>query len=368
MAPVAVRAVNGRADLAAVLDLPFRLHAGDPCWVPFLRLVDRRRIEAFRSRGELVLFLAERDGRVVGTISALRDQGHEQDKGDKVAWFGFFECEDDPEACAALVEAACAQARSWGLETLRGPRNLTRVEFVGLTVEGYDRLPPFIQGHHPPYYLRLLEGAGFVGHHDVLAYEIPVGALPPGLRAKADACSIPGLVIRATSRRTQGADLLAAHEVLNSAYRTVPDTSPMPRAAFLGLGRTFLAFADPRLLQIALVDGRPVGFAACFPELNEALVDVHGSLFPLGWARLLRGLRRVRTASFKLIGVVPELRGTGLHAALIRDVVEGIRGAGYERLEASVIDERNGPMRAVVEHAGMTVYRRYRFLERRVGM
>lgn len=364
MPGVAVRPVRSRADLRALLDLPYRLHADDPCWVPFLRVVDRQRIGAFRRSGDLALFLAERDGRVVGSISALRDRGYERDKGEKVAWFGFFEVEDDPEAVAALVRAASDQARDWGAEHLRGPRNLTRVEFVGLTVEGHDKLPPFLQGHHPPRYLRHLEEAGFRPHHDVLAYETPVRTLPPALAAKAAACDLPGLVVRSTSRRTMSADLVAAHEVLNHAFRTVPDVAPMPRAAFVSLGRTFLAFADPRLLQLATVEGRAVGFAACFPELNEALVSVRGRLLPLGWARLVRGLRTVRTASFKLIGVVPELRGSGIHARLIANVVEGVRDAGYERLEASVIDERNGPMRAVVEHAGMTVYRRYRFLER----
>src|SRR4051794_32749403 len=99
--PIEVRAVTGRTDLAAVLDLPYRLHAADPCWVPFPRIVDQRRIRAFLKKGDLVLFLAERDGRVVGSISALRDKGFEEDKGEKVAWFGFFECEDEPEVCAA---------------------------------------------------------------------------------------------------------------------------------------------------------------------------------------------------------------------------------------------------------------------------
>jgi hypothetical protein len=44
-------------------------------------------------------------------------------------------------------------------------------------------------------------------------------------------------------------------------------------------------------------------------------------------------------------------------------VVDGARRAGYGRIDGSVIDERNKPMRAVVEGAGMQVYRRYRFYE-----
>lgn len=370
---VRVRPVADAADLVAALDLPARLHAADPSWVAPLRWIVRRRTRAFLKDGTLVLFLAERDGRVVGTISALRDRDFERAKGERVVWFGYFEAEDDEEIVAALFDAAIAQARTWGGSHLRGPRDLTRVENVGLTVEGHDTLPPFLQGHHPPAYQRLVEGAGLVGHHDVLAYEIAVvGArgelldVPPAFRAKADAVDVPGLVVRAASRRRMGRDLVLAHEVLNTAFQTVPDVAPMPRAAFVSLGRTYLAVANPQMLQLALVNGRPVGFAACFPELNEAIVDAHGKLFPLGWARVARGLRRVHTASFKMIGVLPEFRGTGLHAKLITHVVDGVRNAGYQRVEASVIDERNGPMRAVVEGIGMTVYRRYRFYERAV--
>lgn len=368
-----VREATSPSDLEAALDLPARLHGSDPSWVAPLRLVVRHRTRKFQAEGSLVLFLAERDGRVVGTISALRDRDFERDKGERVVWFGYFECEDDPAVAAALFDAATERARAWGGTALRGPRDLLRFENVGLTVEGHDTLPPFLQGHHPRYYQHLVEGAGFAAHHDVLAYDISVlrgdgseRQVPEAFRLKAEGCDIPGLVVRSARRRSMGTDLVLAHEVMNTAFETVPDVAPIPRAAFVSVGRTYLAVANPALLQLATVDGRPVGFAACFPELNEAIARARGSLLPLGWARVARGLRRVRTASFKMIGVLPEFRGTGLHAKLITHVVEGVRKAGYARVEGSVIDERNGPMRAVVEGIGMTVYRRYRFYQRDV--
>lgn len=366
-------AISPTDDLRAAIALPNRLLAGDPSWVPPIGVVVRRRTAGWIAEGRLRLLSATRDGELVGTISVLRDREFEQDKDERVAWFGYFDCVDDPQVAAALFDAATAIAREWGATHLRGPRDLTRFENGGLTIEGYDQLPPFLCRHHPPRYRGLVEGAGFVAHHDVLAYHTPViddlgrpRELPEGLADKARAVDLPGLRIRAASRWSMGADLVAAHEVLNASFRTVPDVAPMPRGMFVSVGRPFLLVADPRLLQLASVNGRPVGFAACFPEVNEAVVTTGGSLLPFGWARLVRGLRRVRTASFKLIGVLPELRGSGLHARLISEIVDGVRAAGYERLEASVIDERNAPMRAVVEHAGMTIYRRYRFYQREV--
>ena len=71
---VVVRPVQGRRDLREFIELPFRLHANSTVWVPPLRLERKlflsRRFNAFYKHGDAQLFLAERDGRVVGRISA----------------------------------------------------------------------------------------------------------------------------------------------------------------------------------------------------------------------------------------------------------------------------------------------------------
>lgn len=346
----------------------------DPAWVAPLEVVERARIASFHRKGRIRLFVAERDREVVGTISALSDDGYRAHKGEDVAWFGYLHCEDDPATSQRLFDAVLDQARVWGCDRLRGPRNLTRWDGMGLTVAGHHTLPPFMQLHHRASLQALVEGLGFAKHHDVLAYETPVvdasgrrRELPEPLFSKARDCAIDGLEIRAARRRRMTDDLRGAHKVLNQAFATVPDISPMAESQFLALGRVFLTIANPQLLQLARVNGEAVGFAATFPEFNEALVAMRGRILPLGWWRTALALRRVRTASFKFLGVEPRYRGTGLHAKLIDHVIEGVRRAGYTRLEASAIDERNGPMRAVVERAGLTVYRRWRLYERAVG-
>jgi GNAT superfamily N-acetyltransferase len=357
----------GPDELDVLFELPRRIYANDDAWVAPIRPLERRRVLGFVRRDRLKLWVAEQDGVVVGTMSALLDAGYNADKGEKVAWFGFFEVLDDPAITAALFERVRAQASEWGCTQIRGPRNLTRFEATGVTVDGHTTLPPFMQTHHKPWYADHIEGLGLVKHHDVLAYETPVvdafgkqRELPEPLKTKAATCDVTDLVIRPGSRLRMGRDLRAAHQVLNEAFATVPDISPMPLSQWMALGRTYLTVAEPQLLQIAFSGDRPVAFAATFPELNEAIRAMHGRVLPLGWARTVLAARKIRTASFKLIGVVPDLRGSGLHARLIDHVVYGVKQAGYTRLEASVIDERNEPMRAVVEGAGMTVYRRYR--------
>ena len=374
---LAVTRVRTKAELQAFLDVPARLHGADPAWVAPLQPWVRQRLGArnpFLKEATLHLYLARRGAEPVGTISSLRDPRHESGRSEAVGFFGFFECDDDIAVARALIDAAEADARAWGLGMLRGPRNLTRVEEIGLTIEGFTARPPLLASHHGPWQAPLLERLGFEKHHDALAYDIALydaqGAprpLTPRLAEHAANAGLPGLTIRNIRRRSLRADLHLAYEVFVEAFRDVPDNVPMPREQFVNLAAGILLLSDPRLMQLALVNDRPAGFAICVPELNEAIVAAHGHLIPTGLGHLLRATRHIETASFKLLGVMPEHRSSGLHARLIAASVEGVRAAGYRRLEASLIDERNGPMRHVVESAGKAVYKPYRVYERKVG-
>lgn len=373
---IRVRPVQSPADLDAFLALPGRVFAGDPAFVPPIRAWLRRRLSGrnpFLAEADLILFLAWREGRAVGRISALRDRRHEEQKGERVAFFGFLCLEPEPGILDALLAAVETQARAWGARLLRGPRDLSRVEEVGLTAEGFAIPPPFLAGHHPRALLPMLEAQGFRLHHDVLAYDIDLydeqGApkpLPEGLARQAAQVAIPGLELRSFRWSSARGDLHRAHEVFVDAFREVPENTPMPLNQWLSLGGGLLLVTRRQMLQLALVEGKAAGFALCFPEINEALIAARGALLPTGGLRALLAFRRIRTASFKLLGVMPPWRKTGLRSALIAAAIEGVRAAGYQRLEASLIDERNAPMRAIVERAGMRIYRRYRVVEREI--
>ena len=58
--------MSGGRELRAFIDLPFRLHANHPLWVPPLKLERRlflsRRLNAFFSHGEAEYFLARGTG------------------------------------------------------------------------------------------------------------------------------------------------------------------------------------------------------------------------------------------------------------------------------------------------------------------
>src|SRR5688572_12733901 len=101
-AGVAVTPVSSASDLRAFVALPHRLYEHDRDWVPPLGrdvrwVLDERR-NPFWNHARRMLFLARRGGRVVGRVAAIVDREHNRVHRDRTAFFGFFECEDDPVA------------------------------------------------------------------------------------------------------------------------------------------------------------------------------------------------------------------------------------------------------------------------------
>src|SRR5947207_51944 len=131
----AVHAVSGRRDFARFIDYAYARNAGDPHWIPPLRLSERQRLtpkhNPFFAHADLELFLAWRSGAVVGRIAAIDDRLHNQVHGDNIAMFGFFEAADR-DAAQALLGTVGAWAKQRGRARVRGPLNPSLNESAGL--------------------------------------------------------------------------------------------------------------------------------------------------------------------------------------------------------------------------------------------
>ena len=113
------------------------------------QFLDRRRNPWFE-HGEAEYFLAWRDGRAVGRITAQVDRILNEFQDNEWGLFGFFECEDDPEAAAALLGAAERWLRARGRDRMVGPMDFTMNDECGVLIEGYERTPIILTNWTPP--------------------------------------------------------------------------------------------------------------------------------------------------------------------------------------------------------------------------
>lgn len=372
---MSIRPVHSRRDLRAFLDLPYRLHAADPVWVPPLRrevkALLKRKGNPFFEYGEMACFLAERKGETVGRIAAVENRLHNEIHGDRTGFFGFFECVDDRSIAGELVEAAAGWVRERGLEILRGPASPSLNHECGLLVEGFETPPCFMMPHNPPYYAALLEDNGFRKSKDLLAFEggSMEGYVEPPERARRAAEVIlrrAGLTIRPLDLKRILREVGRIRPVYNACWESNWGFVPITESEATHMARAFRPVVVPEAVPMIEKDGRLVAFALPVPDLNQVLRrNRSGRLLP-GILKILWALKRerIRRARIMLLGVLPEYRGKGIDAILWHWVWSRAGKHNMTWGEASWILEDNAAMANAAERMGFRRYKTYRLYDR----
>jgi hypothetical protein len=324
---VTVRSARSFRDVGAFIDLPVRLHAGTP-FVPQLKLerrlfLSRRpRLSTYAGRIDWELFLAEREGRVVGRISAQIDKAYNKYHEDTRGWFGFFDCEDDPEAAAALVAAAEDWLRARGMTRMTGPADFTMNDESGIVIEGHDLAPMVRQPWHPPYYQRLLEGADVALEKevDLFMWELEISdreqMLPILPELATDAREKHGVTIRRMSRRGLRRDMDVFGEIYNRAWRRNFGFVPYEKHDLDTYANEMQLAFNRDWMMVAEVGDEPIAIAMTFPDLNQGQRKMNGKLLPLGWWHFLRRNSYIDRVRVGFLGVKPKFQHTGAAALL----------------------------------------------------
>jgi GNAT superfamily N-acetyltransferase len=370
---VQVAPVRGRRDLRAFVDLPFRLHAGTP-WVPPLKLERYAylspRFNPFFKHGEAELFLARRDGRVVGRISAQIDHHFNEFHGNRWGLFGFLEFEDDQEILDALLSAAGSWLRERGRDRMVGPMDFVTNEECGVLIEGHELEPMIRQPWQPVYYQQRCEAAGLekamdLFHWDVLVTDRDERMLPI-LPQLAERCATKyGIRIRKMSFLRLRRDLDEFAKVYNAAWSRNWGFVPYDEHDLDDLAITYRLVFDKHWFMIAENDQETVAVAITIPDINQALKRMKGRLLPFGWWYYLNRRRYIDRCRVGFLGVLPEYQHTGVAAQLYIEHFDMAAATRIDFGEAGWILETNSSMNRGLEAMGGRIVKRCRVYERR---
>jgi GNAT superfamily N-acetyltransferase len=368
-----IREINGRRDIRRFIQVAWRENERDPMWVPPLlmatkKVLDRRK-HPFHQHADVAYFLAEKDGQDVGRIAAIVNHLHNEFHEEKTGFFGFFECDDDPEIARALLDTAADWLRARGMERVRGPMNFSTNEehsSPGILVEGFDTPPVIMMSHNPPYYARLIEAAGFEKSMDLLSYWLEgLKATDRLVRGVERMATRVGVTVRPLDMKRFDKEVEAIKTVYNAAWSRNWGFVPMTEAEFDHMARELKPIVEPNLCFIAEAEGEPVGFALNLPDFNQALKTLpRGRLFPFGIFRLLWAKRRINAMRAITLGFTPRFQRYGLGALFYLRTLQATVERGSPRGEASWILEDNFEMRRALENMGGEVYKRYRVYEK----
>jgi GNAT superfamily N-acetyltransferase len=374
--PLVVTPVRGLRDRRAFVELPFRLHCSSPIWVPPLRLERHlflnRRYNAFFSKGDAQLFLARRDGQVVGRISAQFDNLFNAHHGRKWGMFGFLELEDDPDVLPALLAAAEEWLRARGCDRMVGPMDFSMNDESGVLIDGFERPPLIKMPWHPPYYQRRCEEAGLEKAMDLFMWELVISdrakMLPIIFKLAEELEPRHGITLRHMTRRSLRGDMDRFAEVYNSAWSENWDFTPYTRKTLGFLAGELQLVFDPDWMMVAETpDGDTAAVAITTPDVNQVLRRMNGRLLPFGWWHFLRRHKIMDRVRVGFLGVKPAYQHTGVAAALYVEHFDKSAATRIKWGEMGWILETNKNMNRAMEAMGGRIVRRFRVYERTWG-
>ncbi|CAN5615462.1 hypothetical protein BH10ACT11_BH10ACT11_15720 [soil metagenome] len=356
------------------IELPYRLHCGEAEWVPPLRFerkefLDRKKNPYFE-HAEVEFFLAERDGLVVGRISAQVDARWDEFQGGSDGSFGFLEMENDPEVAGALLKAAEDWVRAKGKQRLIGPMDFTTNDECGILIEGFDQPAIILEPWHPPYYSQLIDALGYGKNMDLLIWRLYFGELAEGdaftpmIHAAAKHSRDEGVVVRRMRKRDLENEVRRFMDVYNEAWGSNWGFVPITEAEVKFQAKNLKPILDEHWAMIAELDGKVVGAALTLPDVNQALKKMNGKLFPVGWWHFLRRKKYIDRLRVFALGVKNDYQHLGVAAALYERHLEMAQDPGPSGGHMGWILETNKPMNRALEGMGGTVNKKYRIYEK----
>ena len=352
---ITIRPVRSKKDETRFVKFQWSIYEGNPCWVPPL-LMDRRKLidrkgNPFYKHAEMEMFLAEREGKLVGRIAAIVNDNHIREHNEKVGFFGFFECIDDQAVANELFDAARGWLKSRGMEAMRGPASPSVNDEYGLLVEGFDKTPYVLMSYNPPYYVTLIEKYGFEKKKDLYAFELDSRKVfnEKLKRGVEIVKKRQNLVLRSLNMKDFANEVKKIHDLYTRAWQHNWGEVPLTDDEFDYMAKDLKPIVNPELVVIAEVKGTPVGFGLSLPDLNQVFIhNKKGRLIP-GLLRLLLFKKRIHAARVVILGVVPEYLNTGIGAALFHETGARCVAQGYPHGEASWILEDNARMNSGAE-------------------
>ncbi|UCG72933.1 MAG: hypothetical protein JSV45_00670 [Chromatiales bacterium] len=339
--------VEDRAALRRWVGLPYDLYRGVPSFVPQLRreqlaFFDARRNPSFQTSAAR-LFLAERDGEVVGRICGIVNSLETEKLGRKRGRFGWFESVDDQYVATALLDAV----RDWLVDQqcveMTGPHGFTDLDVEGLLVDGFDELPTISGSYNFPYYANLLETWGLTKDVDYLEFRAAApDRLPLFEKLRKRYRDVDYEVRTCRSRKELKTYLPALWELLEESFEPLYGVVPLTAAQRDFYTQAYFDFLDPDFVKLLFnKDGGMVAFLLAMPSLSRALQRARGRLFPFGFAHVLGAFRKPETVDFLLAGAKPGEPTSILVAIGLIDMFDTLRARGVSFIETNHELEEN---------------------------
>ncbi len=373
---ITIKPVATKADRKAFVDFAWEVYKDDSCWVPPLKdevhgLIDPKKNPWF-GHGRAQFWLAQRDGKVVGRVSAQVDELVQEHMAPGTGQWGMFEALD-AQTAAVLIRTAEDWLRAQGMTRALGPISISIWDEPGLLIQGFDEPPMVMMGHHRPAYQGWIESAGYQKAKDLYTFEldIRIDMIPVIDRLIRSGEANPRIRIRDVDKSRFNEEAAIILDILNDAWSDNWGFVPLTDEEIAYAGKKLKPIIVEDLVKIAEVDGEPMAFMITIPDMNEMIRDLDGKLFPFGFVKLLWRLHKVSTSRVRvpLMGVRKSLQGGRMASQLAFMLIEFTRRVCVDKYGINVgefgwVLEDNQGMMSIAQLPGADTNHTYRIYQK----
>jgi GNAT superfamily N-acetyltransferase len=322
---VEIREVTTKRDLKRFVNCQYDLYRDCEQWIPSLVSDELKTLRRDKNPSfeycEAKYWLAWKQNRVVGRIAGIINNRYIEKWKNRYARFGWVDFIDDEEVSRALFNAVESWAKERGMNGVHGPLGFTDFDREGMLVEGFEEMGTMVDIYNYAYYKDHVERLGYKKDVDWVEFEvktpkeIPQKALRVGeIVLKRNRLS----VVKAKSTKELLRYGRAVFAVIDEAYKDLYAFAPLSeRQVDMYINQYFPHIVTDYVALVVDEEDRPVAFALGYPSLSQALKKSKGRLFPFGWIRMLRALRKNRYVDLLLAAVRPDYQGKGVNALLM---------------------------------------------------
>lgn len=274
------------------------------------------------------MFLAERDGKIVGRIAGVWNRSYNTKKNVKQMRFTRFDFIDDYEVSASLFDAVKKWALELGMDQMMGPIGFSDLDKQGLVYEGFDAMDLYVTPYNYPYYVDHYERLGLVKAADWFEMEITIPeTLDPRIIRIADLTKekYGYEVLKFKNIKEIEPWIKPALKVMNAAFEPIFGVVTLEDKQLEDYAKTLLMIGDPDFVSLVFNKNHDViGYGFMAPNISRALRACGGHMFPFGAFQIAWDLKHSKALDFYSIGVLPEYQNLGVNALIM---VQGFLGA-----------------------------------------
>ena len=355
---VIIKTVTTDKELKTFVRFANRLYKGNKYYVPSMPVDDFNTLSKDKNAAfefcEAELYLAYKDGKVVGRVAAIINHKANAAWNVEEVRFGWIDFIDDIEVSSALLDAVVTFGKAHGMKKVVGPLGFTDFDPEGMLVEGYDRISTMALIYNHPYYPEHMKKLGYAKETGWVEYRISIPEKMPEKHVKfAEIVKERyNLKVKKVTKKQikKGGYGQKVFELANKTYCDLYGFSLLSPEQIDQFVDMYLGMADLRMFSfVENENDELIAFGLSIPSIAEALQKCNGEIFPFGWWHLLKSLfwKRSDTVELLLIGVRPDYQSKGVNAVIFCDLFETYTKLGFKYAETNANLESNAKVQAM---------------------